>query len=292
MHEGGHAAHYANIDQASPFCSQERPPFSVALAETQSMTLEEFGRDAGWMARYAVSRDGKVVPWELIEKSIRSSQPYSVFGLRSMLVVSYLEKALYETPDDQLTPERVIAMGDEIEKSVQGGLSSRPVLSVPHILADESSAYYHGYTLASMAVHQNRRAFRRLLGTHDLTDRPEVGAMLSGGYWKAGNTVPFLKMVERVTGEPLSADAWVEELEQPLEEAIAREKADYVAALAKGPKYGPADLAEVEKKLDVRVEMVHGALSLGDSELDGGLGGAMAKFAKFVRDTYFRSSSA
>lgn len=33
MHEGGHAAHYANIDQASPFCSQERPPFSVALAE-------------------------------------------------------------------------------------------------------------------------------------------------------------------------------------------------------------------------------------------------------------------
>jgi len=36
LHEGGHAAHYANIDQASPFCSQERPPFSVALAEVRT----------------------------------------------------------------------------------------------------------------------------------------------------------------------------------------------------------------------------------------------------------------
>jgi hypothetical protein len=139
-----------------------------------------------------------------------------------------------------------------------------------------------------MAVHQNRRAFRRLLGTHDITDRPEVGALLSGGYWKAGNTIPYLKMVERVTGEPLSADAWVEELETPLEEVLAQEKADYVAALAKGPRFLPGDPL-VEKKLDVRVEMVHGALTIGDSEQDGGLGPAMVKFAKFVRDKYFRS---
>lgn len=33
LHEGGHAAHFAGIDQLSPLCAQERPPFSVALAE-------------------------------------------------------------------------------------------------------------------------------------------------------------------------------------------------------------------------------------------------------------------
>lgn len=252
------------------------------------MTLEEFGNDAGWMARYALSRDGKVIPWSVIENSVRSSKPYSVFGLRSMLVVSYFEKALYELPEAELTAERVVALGDEVEKKIQGGLSSRPVLSVPHILADESSAYYHGYTLADMAVHQTRRALRRMLGVHDLTDRPEVGALLSGGYWKPGNTVPYLTMVERVTGEPLSAEAWVDELETPLEEVIAQEKADYVAALAKGARYSPADLSAVEKKLDVHIEMVHGALTISDSKEDGGLGPAMAKFAKFVRDKYFR----
>lgn len=138
-----------------------------------------------------------------------------------------------------------------------------------------------------MAVFQNRRAWRRMLGTHDLADRPEIGAMMSAGYWKDGNTVPYLKMVERVTGEPLSAEAWVEELEQPLEEVLKLEKADYVAALRAGPRFAKGDPA-VERKLDVRVEMVHGALTIGDSGTDGGLGPAMGKFAKFVRDTYFR----
>lgn len=61
-----------------------------------------------------------------------------------MLAVPYFEKALYEMPEDQLTPEAVQALADEIEAKVQGGLSPRPLLSVPHILADESSCYYHG----------------------------------------------------------------------------------------------------------------------------------------------------
>ena len=38
----------------------------------------------------------------------------------------------------------------------QGGLSARPLLSVPHLLSDEASCYYHGYVLAEMAVHQTR----------------------------------------------------------------------------------------------------------------------------------------
>eukprot|EP00798_Chlamydomonas_sp_ICE-L_P006885 gene6885-30860_t len=37
LHEGGHAAHFANIDQGSPFFGQERAPFIVATAENQSM---------------------------------------------------------------------------------------------------------------------------------------------------------------------------------------------------------------------------------------------------------------
>lgn len=61
-----------------------------------------------------------------------------------MLAVPYFEKALYELPEDQLTPEALLALADEVETKVQGGLSPRPLLSVPHILADESSCYYHG----------------------------------------------------------------------------------------------------------------------------------------------------
>lgn len=50
---GGHAAHFANIDQGSPFFSQERAPTSVAYAENQSMFLDSLMGDGDWLARYA-----------------------------------------------------------------------------------------------------------------------------------------------------------------------------------------------------------------------------------------------
>ena len=59
LHEGGHAAHMANIDQPSPLFGQERAPFSVAMAETQSMFLDSYGHDAAWLGRYARSAAGE-----------------------------------------------------------------------------------------------------------------------------------------------------------------------------------------------------------------------------------------
>jgi hypothetical protein len=58
-----------------------------------------------------------------------------------MLAVPYLEKALYELPEEQLSVEALLALADRVEAEVQGGLSPRPLLSVPHILADEASCY-------------------------------------------------------------------------------------------------------------------------------------------------------
>ena len=55
---GGHAAHFANIDQHSPFFSQERAPTSVAYAENQSMFLDSLIADGEWLARYARDRCG------------------------------------------------------------------------------------------------------------------------------------------------------------------------------------------------------------------------------------------
>ena len=37
-------------------------------------------------------RQGKACPWDLVEKSIRATQPFDVFFLRSMLAVPYFEK--------------------------------------------------------------------------------------------------------------------------------------------------------------------------------------------------------
>lgn len=49
-----------------------------------------------------------------------------------------------------------------------------------------------------------------------------MGRDLAEVYWRPGNTEPFLGLVERLTGAPLSADAWVAQLQQPLEERCAK----------------------------------------------------------------------
>ncbi len=156
MHEGGHAAHFANIVQGSPFFAQERAPTSVAYAENQSMFLDSVCSDAAWLAKYARNKDGSPIPWDLLEEGIRAKSPYAVLSLRAMLAVPFFEKALYETPEDELTAESVQTLADKIEAEIQGGMSPRPLLSVPHLLSDEASCYYHGYVLAEMAVHQTR----------------------------------------------------------------------------------------------------------------------------------------
>jgi oligoendopeptidase F len=148
MHEAGHAAHFANIKQPSPLFGQERAPFSAALAEGQSMFLDSLVEDAAWRAKYALDVSGNPLPFEIIEEEIKAIHPFKVFGLRAMLAVPYFEKALYELPDEEVTAERIQSLADEIETKIQGGFSPRPLLSVPHIISDEASCYYHAYVVS------------------------------------------------------------------------------------------------------------------------------------------------
>lgn len=279
LHEGGHAAHFANILQASPFFAQERAPTSVAYAENQSMVLDAFVGDAAWLGRYARSRSGEVIPWDIIEKHKTATSPYSVFALRGMIGVPYFEKALYELPEDQLTVDGLMALADSVEERIQGGLGGRPMLSVPHILADEASCYYHGYVLAEMSVHQTRAYFREKF-KGKLVDNPQFGKELAEVYWAPGNGAAFLDLVQKLTGKPLSADAWVHELNQPLDVMLAEEKAEYDAAVASGPALPPG----TEPDLGMRIVLAHGDEVIADSgTAPGGFTPAVNKFKAWVK---------
>lgn len=250
FHEGGHAAHFSNVLMNAPCFAQEFAPTSVAYAETQSMFCDSILSDADWQTRYAKNANGESMPFELIEKAIRKEQPFEAFMVRSMLTVCYVEKALYEMPEDQLTPENVIAMIRGIEQKLQSLNSApRPILAVPHLLAGESSAYYHGYVLAEMAVQQTRAYFLEKYGY--ITDNPNVGPELAKGYWAAGNSVTFMDLVKNVTGKPFSADALVKNANQSADEAVAEARA-MKEKLKEIPEYtGSLDL-------DANIRVIHG----------------------------------
>lgn len=211
-----------------------------------------------------------------------------------MLAVPYFEKRLYELPDDQVTAKRILALADEVEYDVELGPSPRPLLSVPHPLSDESSAYYHGYVLAEMAVHQTRAALAEKFAKGNiaaLVDDPRVGEALRDGYWRSGNTVPYLELVEKVTGKPLAADAWVSVLEEPLEEKLAKDKVAFEEGVARGPKFASLEKKEGDSSsldLGARIVVVHGDDKVADSGVDGGLAGADAAFRAWIEKNWPR----
>jgi Zn-dependent oligopeptidase len=263
MHEGGHAAHFANVAQASPLFSQERAPTSVAYAENQSMFLDSLVRDSAWLARYALDRQGNVIPWDLIQRNIEATHAYQVLALRAMLAVPYFEKSLYELPEDQVTCQNILALAARVELDIQGGPSSRPLLSVPHILADESAAYYHGYVLADMSVYQTRAHFLEKYGF--IVDNSQVGRDLERYYWQPGNSEQFLDLVSALTGKQLGPDAWIDHLEKSVENLVREERSAYLKALETGPKIKPGDPVD----LSMQVKFVHGDERIADSKLEG-----------------------
>lgn len=116
------------------------------------MFLDSLVGDAAWRAKYALDLKGNPIPFEIIEEEIRATHAFSVFQLRAMLAVSYFEKALYELPEEMVKPEMIEALADNIELKIQGGFSPRPILSVPHIVSDEASCYYQGYTVCHFVL--------------------------------------------------------------------------------------------------------------------------------------------
>ncbi len=250
FHEGGHAAHFSNIDMPAPCFSQEYAPTSVAFAETQSMFLDSLIEDADWQSRYARDTQGNHIPKELILKNIVRKQPYIAFQIRAMLSVCYAEKAIYEMPETELTSHNIMRSLRRIESELQFlKRGVRPILSVPHLLAGESSAYYHGYVLAQMAVAHTRHFFKNRDG--HLCDNPKVGPDLAKFYWQPGNSQTFFELVHSLSGSELSADALVKDATR----SVADVEAEALAAI-EHEKEIPHFQGKV--KLDAKISLVHG----------------------------------
>ncbi len=250
FHEGGHAAHFSNIRMPAPCFAQEFAPTSVAFAETQSMFLDSLLGDADWLVRYAKNKAGETIPLDLIRRNGKKEQTWRAWRLRSMLAVCYAEKAIYEMSPEDLTAENILETLRTVEKEMvmlQAG--PRPLLSVPHLLSGEASAYYHGYILAEMAVYQTRAYFLQKYGY--LTDNREIGPELREIYWREGNARTFLEFVERLTGTPFSAEATERVVARSIED-VYKEIDDAVKSQADRPMWSEPI------ELNAEIAVVHG----------------------------------
>ncbi len=257
FHEGGHAAHFANITQNAPCFSQEFPPTAMSYAETQSMFFDSLLGDADWLKRYARDRTGAEIPDEIIHEQINSSQPMAAYRERGMLVVSYYEWSIYSAEEGELTPDYLVSKARYWENKIFGlECAPRPILAIPHLLDQAAACSYHGYLLANMAVYQTRAWFLREYGY--LTDNPYIGELLSKHYWEPGNSVSHSDTLLSLTGEGFSGQYLADFCNRSVDQAWEEAQAAIAGAQAR-------DIPPVQS-LNAKIRAVHGAETIASNE--------------------------
>ncbi|MFJ5360155.1 M3 family metallopeptidase [Pectobacterium sp. CHL-2024] len=258
FHEGGHAAHFANIRQNAPCFSQEFPPTSMAYAETQSMFCDSLLGDADWLKRYAKNAQGETIPDELIRADISTQQPMRAFSERHILLVPYFEWQLYSWDDEARTPEAMTKLARDTEQRILGiSGSPRPTLAIPHLLSMESACSYQGYLLALMAVEQTRSYFLQRDGY--LTDNPAIGPDLAQHYWHPGNSVSHDDTLRSLTGEGFNPAYLAQACNLTVDEAWQQAEGMMANAAAR-----PQPAADFD--LSARIRVVDGSRVLADNE--------------------------
>ena len=272
FHEGGHAAHFANVTGNAPCFSQEFPPTSMAYAETQSMFCDSLLDDADWLKRYARNAAGEPIPDALIQAMIEARQPFRAFNERQIALVAYFERDLYAMAESERTPAAVLALARKWERKILGVESPRPLLAIPHLLNQESACAYHGYLLALMAVEQTRAYFLKRDGY--LTDNPRIGPDLAAHYWGPGNGMTHDETLQSLTGEGFSAVPLAEACNRSAAEAWQQAQACMAAARQRPP-------AGEGTPLDAHIRVVHGAELIADnSESEARM---LAEFEAWIR---------
>ena len=254
FHEGGHAAHLLNSDEGEVVMNQEYAPLSMSWAETQSMFLDTLFDGIEWRTRYAQDAKGKSYPFSLYERKLQKTHVVQALELSPIIFVANYEREIYETKT--LTRDKVLSIARKnYRKYYDLKGDSLRALMVPHIYSWESSASYHGYGLATLALYQWREYFYKKYG--HIVDNPKVGHEMKE-VWKYGAKYTFPEFVRIATGKKLSAHAYLREVTASLPKTVsrARERVENVSKLP---------ISKVVT-LDATIRMVHGKKEIANSK--------------------------
>ncbi|MES2225318.1 MAG: M3 family metallopeptidase [Patescibacteria group bacterium] len=255
FHEGGHAAHYLNIEEREVCLNHEYAPSTASWAENHSMFLDTMYSSIEWRIRYAKDAEGNPYPFSLFERKVKQLELLQPTALNPIMFVSSFEREIYEAKD--LTREKVLLIAKRnYKKYYDQSVDSLRALMVPHIYSWESSAAYHGYGLATLALSQWRDYFYKKYGR--IVDNPKVGAEMRE-VWKFGSRYTFATFVKMATGSKLSADSFVKDVTMPASTKIRRAKKRVDDLQKIRPKSGPI-------KLGAAIHMVHGKKEIANNK--------------------------
>jgi len=270
FHEGGHAAHFLNVEQKDVCLNHEYAPMTAAWAETHSMFIDTMFSSIEWKQRYAQNSSGQMYPFELYEKKERKLNHIKPNGILSIALVSTFEKEVYELKT--VTKESILKLARKnYRKFTDLSEDSLMVLNVPHIYSWESSCSYHGYGIAQMTLSQWREYFYKKYGY--IVDNPQVGKEMAVT-WKWGSSKSFSECVKLATGKKLSSQALIKEITRSPEQSIklAKKRLKRMESVKKYNK---------PVKLNADIKMVHGKKTIANNKKS--FEDMSAKYGKWVK---------
>jgi peptidyl-dipeptidase A len=210
LHELGHGVYDKNLDPRLPFLLRTYPHLCVTEA-----SAEYFGRlsqNPSWMRSALGLGDkdlAKIAP--LVARSLRMKQ---LIFARWCRVMFLFERQLYKNPDQDLNK----LWWDIVEECQfvrrPEGRNEPDWATKIHIVTNP--VYYHNYMLGELIASQLQHHIATAVvngttGEAGIYGNPAVGGYMKGSIYSKGDIVPWDRLVELATGEPLTARYFAEQ---------------------------------------------------------------------------------
>ena len=209
LHELGHASYDKYLDPSLPFLLRE--PAHQFTTEGIAMFFGSYASNAGWMKKsLQISEKEKKRIESVTMANLRLSK--IIFARWSMVVFNF-EKSLYLDPDQDLNS----LWWNLVEKYQMIRRPEKPVGSewATKLHIATYPVYYQNYQLGELFATQilNYLAIN-IYNTENLEevifwDQPAAGDYIKENIFKPGKIYPWKEMIEKATGEPLSARFFV-----------------------------------------------------------------------------------
>jgi peptidyl-dipeptidase A len=211
LHELGHAVYAKYHDSSEPYLLRE--PAHAFTTEAIAMFFGRLSRNPAWMQQMLglTDREREEVA-EVADKYLAFQQ---VLFARWAMVMYNFEKAVYDNPDQDLNNlwwdmvEKYQLVNQPDEKADAGWAAKLHFTVAP--------CYYHNYMLGELFASQlHHYIVKNVLGLESdenvsYVDTPEVGEYLRENVLGPGAVYHWDDMIERATGEKLTAKYFVEQ---------------------------------------------------------------------------------
>jgi peptidyl-dipeptidase A len=204
LHEFGHALYDTKVDPELPWLLRSMHPLTT---EGIAMLFGRLVRDVEWLRAVAGVDDEAL---EALGPRLTIARRASLLTFaRWVLVMTHFERGLYADPDADHTSR----WWDLVERFQNlrrpDGRNAPDWAAKLHVAL--APVYYQNYLYGELVASQLQAMLRERAG--GIVDRPEAGALLVDEFFGPGLSLRWDALVERATGEPLTARHLAAELQ-------------------------------------------------------------------------------